>query len=167
MGGFTAVYLKDTSEENITKQNEILKSYGVAKMYRFYSIKDVEFEYSSFLKNEGDFPEHQFDRAKIKTFKDFKKVWCSLPEIFVPKIGSITFDCYFGRTSKRAMRNMGKYFANHINQINYVYGSFTTFMERGMTKKQQQVMVDYKLKDSYDERLYIVDGEIKFIPQIW
>lgn len=141
MGGFTVIYLKNRSEENIKKHNELLKKFGVAKKYRFYSLEDVKFEYDSFLKNLGVFPEHSFPKDKIKTFNDFCKYWSpdALGEIFVPFTGSLSFDCYFGRTSKRAMKAIGKYLNDNHKDILAVSGSFDTFMERGMTKYTQKL----------------------------
>ena len=45
MGGFTSIWLRDTSQQNIDQQNAELDALGVAKRYRFYSEKDIEFEY--------------------------------------------------------------------------------------------------------------------------
>ena len=155
MGGFTVVYLKDRSEENIRKHNELLKKYGVAKRYRFYSIEDVKFEYESFTKGLGVFPEHTFPKDKINSFDDFCKYWNpkTVGEIFVQYTGSISFDCYFGRTSKRAMRNLGRYFGDHYNEIFAVSGSFDTFMERGMTRLERQLFNELIekncIKDTY------------------
>jgi len=142
MGGFTQVYLKDCSYDNILKQNEKLKEYKVAKRYRFASEDDVKFEYNAFVKGLGVFPESQFPKDKIKSYNDFKKYWSTeaLGEIFCPTFGTLNFDCYFGRTSKRAMRNMGKYIANNVDEIKKTNGSFSTFIERGMTKIEQALM---------------------------
>jgi len=119
MGGFTAVYLKDRSEANIAKQNALLAEHKVAKRYRFYSESDIQFEYEGFCKGTGVFPEHLFPKDKINSFEDFKVYWCpkALGTCFVPHTGSLTFDCYFGRTSKRAMRNMGRYIAENYREI--------------------------------------------------
>ena len=142
MGGFTQVYLKDKSQRNILKQNQKLTEYNVAKRYRFYSEDDVKFEYDSFCKGLGAFPEFHFPKDKIKSYNDFKKYWNTkaLGEIFCPTFGTLNFDCYFGRTSKRAMRNIGKYVANNIDEIEKTCGSFSTFIERGMTKEEQLLM---------------------------
>ena len=141
MGGFTVVYLKDRSEENIRKHNESLKKYGVARRYRFYSLDDVKFEYESFTKGLGVFPEHIFPKDKIKSFDDFCKYWNpkTVGEVFVPYTGSLSFDCYFGRTSKRAMRGIGKYIADNWKDILAVSGSFDTFMNRGMTRLERRM----------------------------
>lgn len=156
MGGFTVIYLKDRSEENIRKHNELLKKYGVAKRYRFYSLDDVKFEYNGFMKGTGVFPENLFPKDKIKTFDDFCKYWNpkAIGEVFVAYTGSLSFDCYFGRTSKRAMRNIGKYVADYWRDILAVSGSFDTFMERGMTKLERQLVTekinDLSIKDTYN-----------------
>lgn len=147
MGGFTQVKLKDTSRANIDKHNALLKHYKVPEKYRYYSEYDVIFEYEGFKLGTGVFPERQFPRDKIKSLEDFKQYWSSkaLGEVFVPPYGTLQFDCYFGRTSKRAMRNMGRYIADHVRDIAKTDGSFSTFMERGMTKLEQQLMTEYGL----------------------
>lgn len=147
MGGFTEVFLKDCSYENIKKQNEKLKEYNVAKRYSFYSEDDVKFEYEAFCKGEGSFPEHLFPKNKINSYKDFTKYWSTkaLGALFVPEFGVLTFDCYFGRTSKRAMRNMGRYIADNVRLIKKTRGSFSTFMERGMTKLERQIIIENNL----------------------
>ena len=48
MGGFTEVYLRDKSKENIAKHNAKLKEYGVRKSLRFYSEDDIQFEFDGF-----------------------------------------------------------------------------------------------------------------------
>lgn len=140
MGGFTVIYLKDRSEENIKEQNRRLELLKVPKKHRFYSIKDVEFEFNGFMKNKGEFPEHLFPRDQIKTFEDFKRFWSPIAvgEIFVSYTGSLGFDCYFGRTSKHAMRQIGKYIGENANEILAVSGSFSTFMERGMSRWERK-----------------------------
>ena len=132
MAGFTAIYLKDCSQKNIDEQNKKLAAYKVAKQYRFYSLENVRKEYEYFLKGDGYFPEDQFPRNKIKSFEDFRKYWSteSLGEVFVPKFGSLTFDCYFGRTSKRAMHNIANYLIDNISLIKGTNGLFSTFVER-------------------------------------
>ena len=149
MGGFTQVKLKDTSEENIEKQNEILKAYKVPKWYRFYNLrKEQEIEYEYFKKEEGVFPDHLFPKDKILSLEDFRKYWHpkALGEVFVPYSGTLQFDCYFGRTSKRAMHNMGRYIADNIEQFAEFDGSFSTFMERGMTKVQRKIVEESGIK---------------------
>lgn len=143
MGGFTQVKLKDCSAENVDKQNKILAAYKVAKRYRFYNLKkEQEIEYEYFKKGEGVFPEHLFPKDKIHSLKDFRQFWNpkALGEIFVPPTGTLQFDCYFGRTSKRAMRNMGRYIADNINLFKEFSGSFSTFMERGMTRVERKIV---------------------------
>ncbi len=142
MGGFTEIKLKDCSNENIEKQNQLLEDFGVARKYRFYSESDVIWEYEGFVKGTGSFPEHLFPKDKINSYEDFTKYWNtkSLGSLFCPEFGTLTFDCYFGRTSKRAMRNMGKYITDNHNEIEKVSGSFSTFMERGMTRLERQII---------------------------
>jgi len=154
MGGFTVIYLKDRSEENIRKHNKLLKQYKVAKKIHFYSMENVQFEYDSFMKGLGVFPDQLFPKDKINTLEDFCKYWSpvAVGEVFVPYNGSMTFDCYYGRTSKRAMRNIGKYIYDNYKDILAVYGSFNTFMEYGMTKSEStfiNVMIkEGKIKDT-------------------
>ena len=64
---------------------------------------------------------------------------------FVPKFGTLSFDCYFGRTSDRAMRNIGRYIGMNAKHIKSTGGSFSTFMERGMTKFERELMEEYHL----------------------
>lgn len=155
MGGFTSITLKDKSIENIRKQNAKLKAIGVTKM-SFYSDDDIEKEWEAFKKFEGVFPEHSFPRDKIKTFNDFKRYWSTeaLGEVFCPHTGSLTFDCYFGRTSKRQMNLLRKYlmgydndsFICNIHLIERVKGSFSTFVERGgFTKLEVRILEELKL----------------------
>ena len=142
MGGFTSIKLKNASQSNCNKHNEILKQYGVPKKYRFYSPADVYQEYGYYLKGEGTYPEHLFPPDKINSFNDFTKYWstAALGVVFVPEFGMLTFDCYFGRTSKKAMRAIGRYVADHWRDIAKTEGSFSTFMERGMTKLEREVI---------------------------
>jgi len=148
MGGFTKVVLENKTITNIRKQNEILKELGLAKKYRFYSEDDVRFEYEGFCNNDGSFPEHRFPRDEIKSYEDFKKYWNTnvLGEIFVPKFGTLTFDCYFGRTSQNAMRRIAKYVIENHLKIEYVSGSWTTFIERGMSKRQCKKLKELNIK---------------------
>jgi hypothetical protein len=149
MGGFTTIQLKDVSQENIDAQNDLLKECGVSKKYRFYSENSILKEYEYYKKGDGVYPEHLFPTDKINSYSDFKKYWSTeaLGEVFVPRIGSLQLDCYFGRTSKRAMRNIGKYLGLNPNQIKKVDGSFSTFAERGMTKLERQIMFEYGFLD--------------------
>ncbi len=143
MGGFTQVRLRDCSDENIEKQNAALASYGVCKKYRFQNLRiEQEEEYKYFKKGDGNFPEHLFPRNAIFSLEDFRKYWSpkALGEVFVQPSGTLVFDCYFGRTSKRAMRNLGKYIAANISLFKSFDGSFSTFMERGMTKLERQII---------------------------
>jgi hypothetical protein len=151
MGGFTKFQLKDTSEKNISKQNDLLKSYGVPKKYRFYSLEDVLFEYESFKLGAGYYPANLFPRDKIKSFEDFQKYWNSkaIGEVFVAPIGALVFDCYFGRTSKRAMRNIGRYLSDNHREIESASGSYETFFEDGMTRLERQIMKESNIKMNY------------------
>ena len=147
MGGFTQVYLKDTSRTNIDRHNALLRLYKVPLKYHYYSEADVIFEYEAFKMNAGAFPEHSFPKDKIKSLEDFKKYWSpeALGDVFCPPEGVLQFDCYFGRTSRNSMRNMGRYIADNFKDIKKTSGSFSTFMERGMTKLEQQLMIENNL----------------------
>lgn len=151
MGGFTEIYLKDKSAENIAKHNAKLKEYGVRKSIRFYSEDDIKFEFDGFMKGTGHFPNDQFPREKIKTIDDFKKYWNpkALGTTFCPYVGSLTFDCYFGRTSNNAMKKLGNYIADNYRDIERTRGSFTTFTERGMTKLQRQIIDESNILEDY------------------
>jgi hypothetical protein len=144
MGGYTTIKLKDCSQQNINKHNKILKEFGVSKNYRYYSEADVHKEYGYYLTDDGVYPEHHFPKDKIHSYGDFTKYWNSkaLGIIFVPEFGMLTFDCYFGRTSKKAMRAIGKYITEYYKDIDSVDGSFSTFMERGMTKLERTVLIE-------------------------
>lgn len=144
MGGFTKIQLIDCSQENIDNENKILDKLKLAKKYRFYSEKDVKFEYEGFINGDGVFPDDMFPRDKIRTYNDFKKYWSSeaLGEVFVPNFGTLTFDCYFSRTSKRAMNIIGKYLLLRYNEISYTDGSYSTFVERsGLSKKNKEYIM--------------------------
>lgn len=157
MGGFTQLRLKDTSEENIAKHNKMLEAAGVRKEIRFYSENDVKLEYDYFKRGEGAFPENQFPKDKIKSYSDFKKYWNpkALGEIFCPPFGTLQFDCYFGRTSKRAMRNMKNYIVaallapeNFMNSpFSEATGSWTTFLERCGASKLDLQLIEDKIKE--------------------
>ncbi len=151
MGGFTQFKLKNKTPENIAKHNALLISHGVPKKYRFYSELDTMFEYEAFKKGIGAFPEHQFPKDKIKSYNDFKKYWSTkaLGEVFVPPYGTLQFDCYFGRTSKRAMRNIGKYLVENHESIDSMHGSYETFFERGLTKIERQILKESSIKHKY------------------
>lgn len=148
MGGFAQVYLRDRSAEGIAKANQSLAEAGLRKALRFYSEDDVRLEYDYFARGEGYFPADQFPKDKIKSFEDFKKYWNpqALGDVFCPPFGVLQFDCYFGRTSKRAMRIMGRWIADNHRLIEKTSGSFTTFMERGMTKLERQIMKESDVK---------------------
>jgi hypothetical protein len=142
MGGFTNFKLKDVSEMNIMKHNAKLRVFKVPEKYRFYSVSDVLLQYEYFKIGDGAWPEAQFPKDKINSFEDFKKYWNpkALGVVFVPHFGQLTFDCYFGRTSKRAMRGIAKYLAENHRDIESAGGSYETFFERGMTKLERQIM---------------------------
>jgi len=135
MGGWTAIRLKDTSEFNIAVHNAKLETLKVDKRYHFYSERDVILQYEYFKLGQGVFPEHLFPKHKIKSYEDFKKYWSSdaLGEVFVPNFGSLTLDVYFGRTPKKTMRKIGKYFMQNIDAIKAVDGSSWAFFERCFT----------------------------------
>lgn len=144
MGGFTLIRLKNCSNENIKEQNKKLAECKVAKRYRFYSEDDVKLEYEYYKKGDGNFPEHLFPKDKINSYTDFKKYWSSeaLGEVFVPNFGTLTFDCYFGRTSKRAMHNIAMYLRLNYSQIKETNGSYSTFVERcGYSEKTQKELM--------------------------
>lgn len=159
MGGFTQLKLKDTSEENIEKHNKMLDALKVRKEIRFYSENDIKKEYEYFVRGEGAFPENQFPKDKIKSFKDFKKYWNpkALGEIFCPTNGTLQFDCYFGRTSKRAMKGIKDYIITALllpeNFMNTPFdkatGSWTAFLERCSASKLNLELINEKIKERY------------------
>jgi len=132
MAGFTSLKLRDTSQENIDEHNQHLDELGVAKRYRFYSVDDIKYQYEGFVNGEGVFKECFFPRDKINSFEDFLKYWSpqALGEVFVPHIGSMNFDCYFGRTSQRAMHGIARYLLIYGDHIRTTSGSYSTFVER-------------------------------------
>jgi len=143
MGGFTQIKLIDCSPENIEQQNAKLAAYRVPRKYRFQDLeKEQAEEYKWFVKGKGAFPEHLFPKDKIHSLKDFRKYWNprALGEVFAPPSGTLQFDCYFGRTSKNAMRAIGRYVAANLDQFKVFDGSFSTFMERGMTKEERALV---------------------------
>jgi hypothetical protein len=143
MGGFTQIKLIDCSPDNVERQNAKLAAYRVPKQYRFQDLeKNQAEEYKWFVKGKGAFPESQFPKDQIHSLEDFKKFWnpSALGEVFAPPTGTLQFDCYFGRTSKNAMRAIGKYLAANLDQIKKFEGSFFTFMERGMTKEERALV---------------------------
>jgi hypothetical protein len=148
MGGFTTIKLKDCSEQNIAANNARMELTKVPKKYRFYSENDIIFEYEAFKAGIGVFRDDLFPKDKIKSLDDFKKYWNpkAVGLCFVPEIGMLTFDCYFGRTSKRAMRKLALYLVDNYKEIESVSGSFSTFMERGMTKLERQLINESNIK---------------------
>tara|TARA_R110000772_G_C13310268_1_gene440086 strand:+ start:21540 stop:21980 length:441 start_codon:yes stop_codon:yes gene_type:complete len=142
MGGYTTVKLKDNSIENIAKQNLLLEDYGVPKKYRFYSELDIKVEYDAYKKGRGEFPEFQFPKDKINSYRTFKKYWKALGEVWSPPFGTIDFDCYYSRMSTNAFKNLGRYLANYVDGIESVSGSFSTFIEdgRGVLKRDRKIL---------------------------
>lgn len=146
MGGFTKILLSDTSRDNIDRHNARLRLFGVPRQYRFYSRGDMVEEYEYYCatmqgKPTGaKYPDSLFPRASINSFEDFLRYWNPrvVGEVLVPPVGMLTFDCYFSRTSKRAMCAIGKYLVANVSAIQEVGGSFTTFMERGMTVAERR-----------------------------
>jgi len=155
MGGFTKLVLKDKSIENIRKHNELLSKAKVRKSIRFYSEDDVRLEYEAFLKNDGVFPEYQFPKDKINSYEDFTKYWSTeaLGEIFVPKFGMLTFDCYFGRTSNNAMKCLKNYIVDAFllseyfldSPFEYAGGSWSTYLERCSASKLDLQLINEKI----------------------
>lgn len=131
MGGFTKIKLEDTSEISIRSNNSELAGLGVPKKYRFYSELNVRKEFEYFKRGEGNFPKYIFEG--ISTYQAFKRKWLEWTDY---SIGALHFDCYYGRTSQRAMRLIGKFVYRNQQSIKSVSGSFDTFIERGMTEKE-------------------------------
>jgi hypothetical protein len=142
MGGFTQCFLKDKTQKNIDLHNEKLRTSKVARKYRFYSENDTIYQYECYLSGKGVFSEYDFPKSEIHSYIDFKKYWSTevLGDVFVPPYGTLQFDCYFGRMSENAMRKMGKYIAENITSFENFDGSFETFMERGMSKKEIKIV---------------------------
>jgi len=142
MGGHTTVRLKDRSVANVALQNLLLDDYGVPKKYRFYSDLDIRAEYNAYKKGLGEFPEFQFPKDKIKTYRDFKKYWKALGDFWSPPFGTLTFDCYYSRMSTNAFKNLGKYLATYVDEIESTSGSFSTFIEdgRGVLKRDRKIL---------------------------
>jgi len=142
MGGFTSIQLRDTSQEHIDEQNAELDALGVAKRYRFYSEENIKLEYEAFLNGDGVFPEDDFPRDLINSLEDFKIYWSPKKwgTCFIPEIGMLTFDCYFGRTSTRAMHGIARYLLYTFEGvIKETSGSYSTFVERcGYKAKTKQ-----------------------------
>lgn len=142
MGGFTTIAIKknvDVEIENI--KLDLLK---VPKKLRYYTDRDIKFEYVAFTMGLGAFSEHQFPKDKINSLEDFRKYWSSeaLGEVFCPKENTLTLDTYFGRTSDYAMKKLLKYVCDNVDNIDFVSGSFGTMVEKVATKKQEQLLLD-------------------------
>jgi hypothetical protein len=166
MGGFTKIQLKDCDQENIDKQNEKLDKIGLKKDIRFYSEKDIRDEYAFYRSTSNKdeyYPPHLFPKP-INNYNEFKKIWTGMGEVFVPPIGALTFDCYFDRTSQRAMKMIGKYLLNNIDQIEKVEGSFTTFVERtGLPTKKKLILYQLETPKQEPEKL---PKKEQYIPDI-
>jgi hypothetical protein len=157
MGGFTELKLKDSSKENIAKHNKMLDEAKVKKGIRFYSEDDVLLEYESFMNYEGVFPAHLFPRDKIKNYQDFTKYWSTeaLGATFCPPFGTLTFDCYFNRTTANAMKCIKNYIINALllqeyfmkSPFEYASGSWSTFLERCSVSKLGLELINEKIKD--------------------
>ena len=155
MGGFTQLFLKDISAENIKKHNKMLDDAKVKKGIRFYSEDDVKLEYEYFKKEDGYFPNDQFPRDKINSYEDFTKYWSTeaLGSVFCPEFGSLSFDCYFGRTSNNAMKCIKDYIVEAILLEEYFMntpfkkasGSWTTFLERCSASKLNLELINEKV----------------------
>jgi len=144
MSGFTTIKLKDCSAENIEKQNNVLINCGVPKKYHFYSENDMYDEYIYFTTHKEQYKNFIKFPEKIKTYNQFKLVWNTkkLTDFIVPEYGMLTFDCYFNRTSKRAMHNLAKYLLNNLDEIESINGSFSTFIEKcGYGDKNQKKLL--------------------------
>lgn len=142
MGGFTKIVLKDKSQESIDMANAELRRCRVPKIYHFYSESDVLKEWEYYKKKDGNYPEHLFPSNKIKSYNDFKKYWSAeaLGEIFVPKFGTLKFDCYFNRMSKYAMKRLSTYLIVNSAKIEYVGGSWTTYLEKIEKPRTKKVL---------------------------
>lgn len=131
MGGFTKIKLEDTTDVAIRHKNNELETLGIPKKYRFYSEFDVRLEYEYYKLGVGNYPDFIFEG--VKDYQAFKRKWLAWTHY---EIGALHFDCYFGRTGKRAMRQIGKFVFRNQKSIASISGSFDTFIERGMTKKE-------------------------------
>jgi len=153
MDGFTQIKLHDCSRANIDRQNARLEILKVPKKYRFSSEADTIAQYEWFIQGKGTFPEHMFPKDKINSYEDFKRYWNpkALGECFVPPDGTLQFDCYFGRTPESVMSKIGVYVAKNITEFKSFHGSFNTFMERGMTMEEREIVKKSGiLKGRYD-----------------
>lgn len=135
MGGFTSIKLKDTSPEAIKQVNATLTEMKVPKGYRFYSEDDVKEEYEYYKKGDGNYPEHLFPKNKIRSYKSFTKYWSTeaLGATFVPPFGTLTFDCYYGRTATTTMNKIARFIYNNLELIDEVDGSYSTFVNDKIT----------------------------------
>ena len=158
MGGFTTITLKDTSKENIAVQNKKLDEIGLRKNIRFYSEEDVKFEFDFYMqkKKDGTLTKWYGDPLsdpnianQINSYDDFKRFWSPeyLGAVFVPYFGQLSFDCYFGRTSDRAMAMIGKYIVENTDQIDSVSGSWSTFLERASLSKKNFDLINETIKE--------------------
>jgi len=151
MGGFTSLKLRNTSQENIDQHNQHLDELGVAKAYRFHSMRDRREEWEYYRdhpeKRMELYPPHLFPQD-IGTFEEFLKYWSTenLGDVFIPPIGTLKFDCYFGRTSKRAMHGIAQYLLIYGDHIRTTSGSYSTFVERcgykAKTKQRELMLLD-------------------------
>lgn len=135
MGGFTKIQLRDTSQENIDKCNQELREFGLRKDIHFYSEKDIREEWRYYRDEPQNrakyYPPHLFPQD-MTTYSEFRKYWSTshLGEVFVPPIGALKFDCYFGRTSTRAMHAIARWLLLSLDEVKHVEGSYSTFVER-------------------------------------
>jgi hypothetical protein len=160
MGGLTKIHLKDPSKENIKFVNDILTGMKLAKSFRFYSEADVELEYKCFVDGEGTFPDDQFPKNQIKSYDDFKNYWSTeaLGEVFVPKFGCLSFDCYFGRTSQTAMNLIANFLYSYRYLIGEVSGSYLTFVNDKISISQKKRVELIKL-DTTEEPVMLPKEE--------
>lgn len=154
MGGFTTIRLKETSQDSITKANAILDKMKVAKQYRFYSENDVILKYEYYKKGDGNYPEDLFPTGKINSYEDFTKYWSTeaLGETFVPKFGTLTFDCYYGRTSQTTINKLSRFVYNNRNLIGEVDGSYTTFVDKcDLPTKKKDILI--KMEEPFEPEM--------------
>ena len=144
MGGFTKIVLKKKDTHNVDIMNIRMDLLKIPKKLRFYSGRDIRFEYEAFKLGLGVFPEYQFPKDKINNFEQFQKYWSTeaLGDVFVPKKGNLTLDSYFGRTSDYAMKKVLNFICDNLDEIESVGGSFGTMVEKVASKKQEQLLLD-------------------------
>jgi len=148
MGGFTSIQLQDTSQEHIDQQNAELDALGVAKRYRFYSEKNIRKEWEHY-QNDGPAARKKYYSQfpqDITSYETFKLWWSPKRwgTCFIPEVGMLTFDCYFGRTSKRAMHGIARFLLYTLDgEIKETSGSYSTFVERCgyKTKTKQRTLL--------------------------